>query len=1154
MTRKGCDFLNLKFIFGLSGTGKTDYILNSIAEMEFDINKNIIFIVPEQFTLQAEADLIEKTKGRGIINTQILSFKRLAYNVFNEVGGVNKKVLDDLGKAIILKKIIFEVKDKLVYYKDISKKTGFIIELSKSVSEFLKYDISKDRLKLTLDQLEEGSLLKSKISDLCIIYESYLKYFEEDFISDDVALDNLVDKISSSNKISNTIIYIDGFYGFNPQEFKVIRKLVKHSIEVNVSLAIDDKTLKNKNYEKNTPYYEVLEVVRKFLEIASDLDIKVEKPLYLKKVLRYENAGLKHFNHQYFENDPKVYKSKTNINVTAAANAYDEIVYVAKTINYLVREKGYSYLDIAITGRRLEKYNLYIKGIFSDYEIPFFLDAKKSIMVHPLIELIYSFLDIVIYDFSQDNMFRFFRTNLTDLNEEHIDIVENHCLAYGIKGYKWKKDDWTIKNTNLDDEYFEMINELKDIAMNPLKNLIKNYNNKKEYKVNSIILTIFEMLDVLKIKEKLSYIIIDCENKGDTIGASFNKQAYDNVVTIFEKLNEMIGETYVTLEEMNEILMSAFSTKEVAIIPQSLDQVIVGDIERSRFPKIKAMFVIGVNENVLPKTNFEISLLNEEEKSLIETKGLALSYNSDVKYFIENYFVYMGIMKPTEMLYFSYTISNYEGTTLKPSPLIKKILNIFSTVETKLFDEFDYFDISTHKANIEKITHIIKCMQEKREYPKSWDSIISFYLQDDRFKDELDFIVDALVVDDKKDKLSINSIKKVYGNEMKSSVSKLEKFSNCPFAYFVKYGLKAKNRQIYEFDSLELGNLYHKVLENFSAKLKSENLSFASLSEREINDSISKIMKEIIPTIKNEILLSTAANKHLTNRIERISKRAIWALNKQAKMGNFKLFDYEASFGANENLPPIIIDINDKQKLILEGKVDRIDVVELENDLYVNVIDYKSSSKKFNYRDFYYGLQLQLMIYLDMLVENNSEIFDKNVLPAGIFYFKIDDPLIEIKKQDIDIESIESIENMLLKELKMSGLVLFDKKVLKSFDEKFGSITETKINTVASDVLPVKINKDGKPDSRSDTMELEKFSNFLKFAKHKAKTIGEEILAGNIEINPYKSAKTVACTYCEYRKICKFDDVNDFSKYNIAEEMSNETVAKKIEEVIIDKN
>ena len=1127
--------MGLRFIIGRSGTGKTHFCIDEISKKQ-DMGLNVIYIVPEQFSLQAEKELSSNMNGNGLLYANVITFGRLSHMVSLERGGNLRDVLDESGKSMVLRKVIFEKEDKLLYYKNSIDKRGFMEQLSTTVRELYSYGVNRDKLNELYNSVDDNSVIKMKLNDISTIVSGYEDYIKEKHISADEKFDILARDLKNSSIIKNAHIYIDGFYGFTPQEINVIGELMEFSEEVNITLPMDKYTYYDKNPSMARLFFEPATTAKKIIEKAQEKGIKVFEPTVFYEQKRGVNEGVRHME-KYFNYYPPVIGENSNgVKLFSADNKYDEIENCAINILKMAREENVKFNEIAVLMRNVSDYESYIKSIFSEYNIPFFIDKKEDIISQPVVELIRSIIDIVIKDFSYESMFRFLRTGFSPINREDIDLLENYVLAYGIKSYKWHNETWEYGFKNKDDENKANINRIKNEVLNCLKPFYESVSRDKKYTIGHMISSLYDTLKNMNISSILSDKVNKFYESDNIERAEQYKQAWKIMNEIFEQMTHFLENEVMTVSEFSKIVDAGLGEGKLAIVPPTIDTVTVGDIERTRLANLKAVFVVGANEGVLPSPSENLGIFTDLEREILDNKGVELSPDGKRKAFEEQFLIYTSITRASHYIYISYSKSNTDGRALRPSPFIGRFKSLFKDLDVLEYESTSVENIVSPVPVLHKLGGNIRNIYNG-EGEEFWKDVASFYIERKEWDKNIESLRNSIYDKNISEKLSENTMKKVYNGKLNSSISRLERYISCPYSYFIEYILSAKERKLYELGTPDLGSLFHNVLESFSKKMAENKIPWRDITDSQIDDFVNQSVSENAPKLGNEILLSTASHRYLVKRLERISKRATKTLTKHIKSGTFNPYGYEVEFGLNGVMPAITIELSNGEKMIMNGKIDRVDVLDKDGNKYVKIIDYKSGNKEFSLKDVYYGLQLQLIIYIDALMKNIKD-GDKDILPAGVLYFKIQDPVIK----SVAEMTTEEIENSILKELKMSGLVLKDDDILENLDENLKEKTSK-----TSDIIPVSYGSDGMlKKTGTSVASIMDYNALMKFTSDKAKSIGENILAGNIDIKPYKSKDKTPCTYCNYHSICRFDINMPENSYNKLRDIKDDDIWQEL--------
>ena len=1105
--------MGLRFIIGRAGTGKTTLCMEEIIRQQNTDNKRQILIVPEQFTSQAERDLIEKTGQNAILTAEVLSFGRLAHRVFSKKGIGSRIPLGDIGKSMALRKILLQEKDNISYFQSVMDKPGFIDQLGLTISEFFQYRITPEQTAELAASESLSHSAKEKLKDLSLIHQSYLDFLQQEYISADETLGLLAEKLDDNLDFADTEFWLDGFYGFTPQEYSVIRRLLQIAPQVNITLTMDRNSFYGAFLPISAPFYEPYMTKKKLEEISAELGLAPVSPVILEENRRAETEALRNLEKEYFYSFFKKAPLAESVHITACPSLQDEIRFAAGKILRLIREENIRFRDIAIVTNAMELYEKNLRGILAEYHIPCFVDARRETASHPLVNLLTALLDILVYDFRYEAMFSYLKSGLTDLAEEEVDILENYVLAYGIKGYKWKQDYWDYGLVREGAETIEFINTLREKVMAPLRPFLEL---SAKVTFHTFIEAIITHLEVIGAAEKLENRANEAVSSGNLNRAEEYRQIWQLVMDVLEKADAILGKEEMNQKDMAKILEAGLEKCTMGVIPPTADSLLIGDLERSRLPEIKYLFVLGVNEGILPSPATAQGIFTEPERDLLTSQGVELANGGKRKIFEENFLIYRGLTKPSRGLWLTYAAADNEGKELTPSSLIENLRKLDETLPIEHMQGFLLEETAPEAA-----FHLLggEMRRHSEEIPISplWQDIYAFFDENEYWTGRLKLLKKGIGKSGKSERLSPKTTKALYGKNILSSVSRLERYAGCPFSFFAEYGLKAEERRLYQLHTPDLGSLFHEVLELFSNKLEEDSIQWKDLTKEKTEALIHACVDEAAPRLSDRILMESAANKYLIRRLKRVSVKAAWTLVQHLQIGDFVPAGYEVGFGVHEALPPIVIELGDGGSLILNGKIDRVDLLDAEGTRYVKIIDYKSGNKTFSFQDIYYGLQLQLLVYLDAYLKYYQKT-GAALKPGGVFYFRITEPTLSLDSE----VSAEQIEQTLYEKMKMSGLLLQEDTLIESIDHSLKK-DGAKDFSGSSAIVPVGFTKKGDFSSTSNVASEEQYEAILQFVTGRTKEIGQAMKAGIITPLPFRDKDRSPCSYCSYRSICRHD-------------------------------
>lgn len=1102
--------MGLRFIIGRAGTGKTSRCMEEIIAKGKAGGKQVL-IVPEQFTSQTERDLVEKSGTGAILSAEVLSFGRLAHRVFSKKGIGARVPLGEIGKSMALQKILFQEKKNIVYFRNVMDKPGFVEQLGLTLTEFFQYQVTPEQTEALSRNENLSVAAREKLADLSLVFRAYLDFLQKDYISGDEMLGLLAERLDENAGFGQTEFWLDGFYGFTPQEFAVIRRLLLLSPQVTITLPMDRNTFYGAFLPPSAPFYGPWRAKQKLAELARELGADCPPPVILEENRRAETAALRELERNYFYAFFKKCAISESVHITVCPTIQDEIRFAAGKILRLAREEGCRFRDMAIVTNAMETYEGSLRSILEEYHIPSFLDSRRNTAAHPLIVLLSSLLDILVYDFQYEAVFSYLKSGLSPLTMEETDLLENYVLAYGIRGYKWRKETWEYGMNREGAETLELIQALKERVMEPFAPFLALSKTKK-YPLRTFLSLLREHLETLHAAEQLEEWAEDAAAEGNLNRAGEYRQIWQLVMDVLQKAEEILGEERMTLAEAAAILEAGLEQCTVGMIPPTVDCLLIGDIERSRLPEIKHLFVLGVNEGVLPAPALPHGIFTENERDLLSLHGMELADGGRLKIFEEQFLIYLGLTKPSRGLWLTYAAGDREGRALSPSSLIDRLRRMDDTLAPSVQEPGVFVPGETSP---EAAFHLLgaEMRAHTAETPMSplWQDIYSFFDNRPEWSPRLRLLREGLGRSGRQERLSPKTARALYGKNILSSVSRLERFAGCPFSFFAEYGLNAKERRLYQLHAPDLGLLFHDVLERFSQKLEADAIPWTGLTKEQTETLIHQAVDEAAPHMGNEILLDTAANRYLIRRLKRISARSAWALVRHLQDGDFVPIGFEVGFGLHDALPPIVIELADGGSMILSGKIDRVDLLDAAGARYVKIIDYKSGNKAFSFQEIYYGLQLQLLIYLDAYLKYYEKTGEGPLKPGGIFYFRIADRLLTLDSE----LSAEEIEQRLYEEMKMSGLLLADDALIQGIDHNLGISGK-------SHIVPFGYTKSG-VSATSNLATEEQYAALLAYVTEQARTLGESMKAGTIAPMPVRSQEQTPCQYCRFRPVCRYD-------------------------------
>lgn len=1114
--------MSLRFCFGPSGSGKSHRIYEEIMQRAAEEpGRNFLIIVPDQFTMQTQKDLVMRSDRDGILNIDVLSFGRLSHRILEEVGTKEMPVLDDTGKSLVLQKVAADLKEQLPAMGSLLHKQGYIHEVKSAISEFMQYGISTQDMDKLITSAQKRGALAMKLKDLKTLYRGFQDYIRDHFITTEETLDVLRRSLSKSKILKGSVVVFDGFTGFTPIQNRLIQELMRVCAEtiVTVTIGVGEDPYKMDGEQKL--FHLSKKTVADLEKLAAEAEVERGEDLFVKGgPNRFAKAPALHYLEQnLFRYQYEPYAGEQQeIHMFEALSPREEVHQTALYIRHLIREQGMTYRDIAVVIGDLEGYASYVETEFGQLEIPCFLDRTRGIVLNPMIEYIKSALQLYIKDFSYDTVFHFLRSGMADISREEIDELENYVIRTGARGYRTYSRLFTRRTEELqgnaegseqaEEKTMERLNRIRQQFMDAVEILHMG----SQEKAGDYVSHLYDFLEQNQVQQKLLNYQQQFEKEGDLSRAREYAQIYRLVMDLLDQVYELLGEEEISRQEFADILEAGFGEITVGTIPQNVDRIVVGDMERTRLKQVKVLFFLGVNDGNIPKNASKGGIISDMDREFLIEFGTEMSPSPRQQMYIQRLYLYLNMTKPSEQLYLSYAKVNSEGKGIRPSYLIDTVRKLFPAMSV------EYPQNRSRLEQIEGRQEGARYLAEElREYVEGTlpeEERQDFYLMYRAYEADAagrDLLTRAAFRRYRESGLSRIVARALYGQQLENSVSRLETYAACACRHFLQYGLSLQEREEFGFEASDMGTVYHAVLENFAGKLAESNLTWWDFTEDFAAKAVKESVEAYAATYGETVLYSSARNEYAITRMSRILTRTVLTLQKHLKQGSFQPDDYELSFRFAEDLDSIHVDLSEDEKMHLQGRIDRIDVSEDAEHVYVKVIDYKSGNRKFDLAALYYGLQLQLVVYMNAAMEMESRKHpDKEIVPAALLYYHIDDPTIETPVELTD----EQINEQILAKLRMNGVVNSDPEVVERLDRYMQD---------KSVVIPVEKKKDGSFSARSGVLSREEMQLISSYVDAKIRSIGREILDGKIAANPYEKGNEEACTYCAYKKVCGFD-------------------------------
>ena len=1146
---------------GVSGTGKTDQMFREIEAITMDepLGSNIYIITPTQNTLQYERIITAGTNENivGSLRAGVFSFQRFIWHIFNEIGHGSRETLSESGQVMLLHKIMNDMKPGFKYYQDSSQYIKFSKKVLDMLKEFRTYQVTADDIGLVTSEKER---YQDKLYDLTHIYKYWLEQIELHNIEDLNIINTFMDVLDlhpDVKSLKDAVIYIDGFHNFTESEFQLIARLSKRVKTINVLLTHkgENKTLFRKTDASIERLQELLGSAVKIVHFEDQFR-------------RSGKMGLIQLEEYFSDNRPMTLYD--GIKITESPNIIDEVTNVAREIERLTADGDVNYNDIGILYRD-QGYIQHIHSIFRRFDISYHVDCKVPMYSHPFIRFIVAVLECYMRKFDFTALMDVLKTEyLTDDTErDFIFQFENFALERGLTRSALFKDElFTVRKIRsaegqiIEKDVTEEVRDLLDFKNKVLAQLSDLFNRFDEAAtVKEYITIIHGFITEHGIDARIEAEIGHLEEMDAIIKRDETEQAYNRFIRLMDDAYIVFKEDAVTFDIFYETFKDGLLNAEFNLLPSTIDQVIVGNLDLAKVENKKYVFLIGMNRNVMPRETRTDAIIREEEKELFEEHDIILSPSAKVLAQDERFVFYHGITRATDGLYISFSNTLAGGETTKISPFAEEIIPendyqkdlVYS--RTSLYENFEPEKLVSSARSMEPLIHLKMrellninnaAVQEIAKYPE-FNTWIRLYQMIRRYDTTGMYsrIKASLTDDNRSEPISHDTAEALYGESMMASVSRFESFNRCEFQHFSNYGLKLNVRQPFKVAPLDLGNLYHHVLEHVTRKLgftfRHEDDHIGSIIETAIDEESAAIQYGIF----NESFYNASLKRRAKDALERL----IHFMRDIERLGEYRISRVEMSFGKErDDLGEVILTSNEGRRIALRGKIDRIDAYNTGGDSYINLIDYKSSTRSISRTGILNGLELQMITYMYVLTEKGNALFDGEIKPSSMLFFPVKDPVLNLKEEK-DREDIIKEQN---KQLRPDGAFINEHP---SFNEYLdgtsvglsGLLSDFENYTEYGEYYPITVSAKGKIHARTKGRYFSPalFSHYANYVMELYKTVTDDIYSGANKVNPMATNDVLPCNFCDFKFACRVDYL--LNARDIRENKMDETEIEKFE-------
>ena len=1125
--------MSYRFCFGASGSGKSRLLHNMILDQAQDAlggqgnpDSNYVIIVPDQYSMQTQKEIVSESPQKGILNIDVLSFGRLTHKIFEETGVSHRAVLDDMGKTLLLRRVAGKCEPELKILRKSIHYPGMISEVKSVISEFMQYGIGAAEMELM--QQYAGSrgqgALNARLRDLQVLYAAFMEAKRDRFITNEEMLDLLAEAIPSSEWVKRSTFVLDGFTGFTPVQYRVITALIRYSREVIISLSFgkDDGPSIEKVCMSKDPgredalFYLTRKTVCDLGKLALAEGLERGKDLYVSDPdevpARFRsNPVLAHLEHNIFRYPASPYEKETGgkIRIFETDTPEEEVRQICIEIKKLVLTKGYQYRDISVVCGDLDSCGSAFEKHAPRYDIPVYVDKTSSAGLNPLTEAIRSVLGIRAEGYSYNSVFRYLRSGMSGLTREETDLLENYCLEHGIKGRK----KWGLPfDAQTEPLRVRFLAEIEPVSGKITDDRIPPRTAAGRTR------QLYDFMVSLSMEEKMEEWSGRFNEEGDFVRGKQFSQLYRSVIDLLEQIHDLLGDEVISNKDYLELLEAGFEEIRLGTLPQETDRLLVGDIERTRVSQCRILFFTGVNDGNIPRGTSRGGLLSDLDREFLRSSGAELSPTPRQQMYMQRLYLYMNMTKPTDALYLSFARTTPEGGSLHPSYLIPMIRKMFpeAVVEHPQLrpaaEQLTGKTDSTVWLSGALRDYAQGRIPEKSQEADALKTTYGLLMRTGGAEDKraLDNLKEAAFKKYDPVMISPETAKALYGSSIMGGITRMETAAKCSLRHFLQYGLGLKERKEFAVESLDTGSILHISLDAFSRKLIKKGLTWNSFSKEEGEELTAEALNETAAAYHDLLMYSTKRSESWLSRMQTILARSADTLQYQLQRGDFVPEGYEFGFGPGGEADLITFPLSGGRSLKLTGRIDRLDLCREDGSVFVKILDYKSGSLDLDEDLMKRGIQLQLLMYMNAAMDYLSALNPgTEIVPSAMLYYRIIDPVIDGNKNDGD--SLQAIRES----LRPTGMVNSDPVSYRHLDRHVSG---------KSDVIPLKLKKDGDPGAGSSVYSTEGFKELTREVTDVVCRLAEDILDGKAEASPaaWKDNKT-ACDYCPYRSVCGFD-------------------------------
>ena len=1099
----------LRVIYGSSVSGKTEHIYQwMIREAIEKQQTRFCLIVPEQASLAAQEALVRMHPDHALTNIDVLTFNRLSYRVFRDLHEDERTILSETGKLMLLRLTAERHADRLPALKRNLKREGFLQELKSVVSELAEYNISPEALSAFSEDLGEYPPLQAKLRDIAVLYHEFMKLLHENYEMAEERMKRLAGCLSGWEPLAETVFVLEGFTGFTPLQYEVLKVMLTGAKDVHLLADIGQGRTPETEKEEDAIFYMGAHMTEELTEIAASAGVPAEiegtdGQAEVSGEIRCIEAGIFAYPKRQFT------EPTDRVRIIRAADLKTEVQVILSEILKGVRS-GLRYRDMAIVSGTPSLYREELEEQLSDAGVPYFMDERKELKINPLVLLVESLLSAPEANFSYDWVFdivknplitSYLGNGIEDV-PERIAETENYVRALGIRGKNLWQQEWTGRYHHFPEIRLPFVNEVREQILETLSEITEAL--KADLTASEKCAAIREFLQKIGAKEAMERMSEGFRREQRYTLSREYGGTMDAVLELLDQMERILGELALASDLFRDVLASGLSDLRLRMVPPTKDRLVIGDVRRSRLSGVRRLFVLGANDGRLPETEAAGGLLSDFDREILKEKRLTLSPTAREESFFSRYYLYLLFTEPKESLFITYSASDTDGRALLPAAVLQELQDLFPRLRTEKAEENRLLYVSTEAQGLLTLAAGLREAEERcresgsEELDEASQALYQWFTRAGNHR-ELRKIEDSLFMKYREEHLTDETARLMFREQVNGSVSRLEKYASCAFSHFLRYGLMLDEKEEHEISPTDIGSLLHDSLDRFFRKLRDGGRDWRNITDEERDALVRASVEDAAENEQKGLLRDTSRSRYMKGRLIRIMDRTVRVLTDQWRAGAFDTTRTEYPF--QMTVDPELLDIR--------GKIDRLDLAEKDGKLYARVIDYKSGSRQLDYTRIYYGLQLQLLIYMEAVREYCGRDAGAKIVPAGVYYYHIDDPI-------VDAGTSRSAEEEIRHKLTLTGPTNGDPEILR--------MTAEEPEGMPMVVKSLELKKDGKFKQAANVLSEREFDELGGFVRRKALALSRDMTAGRIPVRPYRLDQETGCTYCPYKGVCGFDD------------------------------